>query len=384
MRTANYMESTIGMYKRYFKGINDLSTDGIYNVELGLAYASVEINQKGKPYSLGVKVFRKRVIRIFDTYLLTGVVDLALVRNSPAQPMPNSQELIEVLEDYASENKSRGLAVGTCDYYWRLAREYALFLESGKQAKGIGDADAASVLAFMSNITAKWHGTSSYHIASNFRPFLRFLKRDDLVDALKMVGTKRTHNIVSAIADDAEDAVADACCRGLVPARDAAITLLALTTGMRACDIINLRIGDLNWRKMAISTVQQKTHNPLVVPMVAAVAETMARYILDVRPNIDDDHVFLRSIAPYTALRDHASVYEITRRVFASAGIKGVAGSRQLRHNAASKMLRSGTQLTVIAALLGHADPDSSEAYMEADTEHMRACVLPLPKGARA
>jgi len=39
-----------------------------------------------------------------------------------------------------------------------------------------------------------------------------------------------------------------ACASGLVSARDAAITLLALTTGLRACDIIGLRLATLRDR----------------------------------------------------------------------------------------------------------------------------------------
>jgi len=55
--------------------------------------------------------------------------------------------------------------------------------------------------------------------------------------------------------------VRQACTAGAVSDRDAAITLLALTTGLRACDIVNLRLGDIDWRERTVSIVQQKTHN---------------------------------------------------------------------------------------------------------------------------
>jgi integrase len=32
------------------------------------------------------------------------------------------------------------------------------------------------------------------------------------------------------------------------------MTLLALTTGMRSCDIIDLEFGDIDWRSMTITT----------------------------------------------------------------------------------------------------------------------------------
>ena len=55
----------------------------------------------------------------------------------------------------------------------------------------------------------------------------------------------------------------------VVSARDAAITLLALSTGLRACDIVALRLGDVDWRGHTIGIVQQKTGNPLTLPLPA-------------------------------------------------------------------------------------------------------------------
>ncbi|WP_427136007.1 tyrosine-type recombinase/integrase [Pseudarthrobacter sp. S9] len=58
------------------------------------------------------------------------------------------------------------------------------------------------------------------------------------------------------------------------------------------------------------------------------------------------------------------------------------AGTRALRHNAASRLLRAGTPLPTISAVLGHASQDSTTVYLSMDAEHLRACVLPLPQGA--
>ena len=63
--------------------------------------------------------------------------------------------------------------------------------------------------------------------------------------------------------------------------RDAAITLLALTTGLRACDIVNLRLADVDWRARTASIVQQKTHNPLTVPLTDLLVGRLADYVLE-------------------------------------------------------------------------------------------------------
>ena len=82
--------------------------------------------------------------------------------------------------------------------------------------------------------------------------------------------------------------VVQACASGAVSARDAAITLLALTTGLRACDIIGLRLSDIDWRSRTAEIVQQKTHNPLTVPLTELVVVKLADYVLDDRPDSTD------------------------------------------------------------------------------------------------
>ena len=72
----------------------------------------------------------------------------------------------------------------------------------------------------------------------------------------------------------------------MVSARDAAITLLALTTGLRACDLVALRLVDIDWRAGTIGIVQQKTGNPLTLPLAPLVIAKLADYVLHERPSL--------------------------------------------------------------------------------------------------
>ena len=145
-------------------------------------------------------------------------------------------------------------------------------------------------------------------------------------------------------------------------------------------NIINLEISDIDWRASAISVMQQKTSDPVTVPMEPGLAKALGRYLLEGRPPSDSPKVFVRQKAPHVPLVDHAAIYAATRRTLSSAGVAG-GGTRLLRHNAASRMLRAGAQLPVIASVLGHVSSDSTNVYMEADEDSMAACVLPLPRG---
>jgi site-specific recombinase XerD len=144
----------------------------------------------------------------------------------------------------------RGLAPATQSAYGRVARAYLVFLES-RGIQILDDADAASVLGFLQWLVTEgaWARSSLFWLVSNIRPFLVFVGRPDLVDAAGMAGVRRSHAIVPTLSDEDVSAVVRACATGAVTARDASITLLALTTGLRACDIIGLRLGEVDWRR---------------------------------------------------------------------------------------------------------------------------------------
>jgi len=278
----------------------------------------------------------------------------------------------------------RGLAPATRDAYGRVARGYLTFLES-RGTYALDAADGASVLAFLESLSDRWATSSLFWVVSNFRPFLTFTGRADLVEAAGLAGVKRSHRILPVLRDDDQAQVVYACSSGMVNARDAAITLLALTTGLRACDLVGLRLAQIDWRAQTLGIIQQKTHNPLTLPLPALVTAKLADYVLGERPGLGDDHVFLRSKAPHTRLADHASIYRVIAEVFRRAGVSDVkAGTRLLRHSAASRLLRAAVPLPTISAVLGHADPESTNLYLIVDEARLLECVLPVPGGARS
>ena len=225
-----------------------------------------------------------------------------------------------------------------------------------------------------------------FWVVSNFRPFLVFVGRRDLVTAIGLAGIRRPHKILPIVKEEDVIRVTQACTGpGVVSARDASITWLALLAGLRACDIIDLRLGDIDWYAGTVSFVQQKTRGPLTLPLPDLVLSRLAEYVLNERPSCDGDHVFLRSLAPHTPLNDHASIHQVITTVFRAAGVSDPrAGTRLLRHTAASRLLAVSTAMPTISAVLGHASIDSTSVYLSVDDERLRSCVLPIPAGARS
>ena len=387
LRAAGYMDSTIGRYEKTIKALTRFveERDGVYTPSLGAEFAAMTVSPRTGRFSAQRRFDYGRLVSVFDAYLRNGRVDLSCSKRGGGGVRPDSSELSALASAWEAEMDDRALAPATRDAYGWVCRAYLVFLES-RGVRCLDDADGASVLEFLESLSARWATSSLFWVVSNFRPFLKFTGRTDLVDASGLAGVKRSHAILPVLCDDDERLVVQACASGAVSSRDASITLLALTTGLRACDIVHLRLANIDWRVRTAEIVQQKTHNPLTVPLTDLLVGRLADYVLDDRPDSPDDHVFLRSVAPHTRLADHASIYRVIAEAFCRAGVADVkAGTRLLRHNAASRLLRAGVPLPTISAVLGHASPESTDFYMSVDRDRLLECVLdvPMPKGSR-
>ena len=383
LRAAGYMESTIAQYAKTIRALSEFASERVYSIGLGAEFASMTISPRTGRFSAQRRFDYRRLVGVFDSYVRTGRVDLSVRGRGGGGPRPGVSGFVELDAAWEADMDRRGLAPATRAAYGRVARSYLVFLEE-RGIVELGGADGASVLAFLESLLGRWAKSSLFWVMSNFRPFLKFTGRPDLVAAVNLAGVKRFHAIIPVLSDGDAELVVGACASGVVSARDAAITLLALTTGLRACDIVELRMGDIDWRGQTIGIVQQKTGNPLTLPLPTLVMGKLADYVLDERPGSGDDHVFLRSVAPHTRLADHASVHRVTVETFRKAGVTDVkAGTRFLRHNAASRLLAAAVPLPTISAVLGHASPESTNLYMSVDRERLLECVLPVPESVR-
>ena len=270
LRAADYMESTIGQYEKTIRYLKDFIAEGgggqVYTPALGAAFAAETISPRTGRFSTQRHFDYRRLVTLFDGYLATGSVDLAVRKRGGGGPRPQALALVELDTGWEREMARRALAPATRAAYGRTARGYLAYLES-RGIENLEVADGASVLAFLESLLDRWTPSSLHWVISNFRPFLTYTGRVDLVDALNLARVRRSARIVKVLSDTDQAKVVSACTAGTVTARDASVTLLALSTGLRACDIVNLRLGDIDWRARTVTIVQQKTGNPLTLPL---------------------------------------------------------------------------------------------------------------------
>jgi len=163
--------------------------------------------------------------------------------------------------------------------------------------------------------------------------------------------------------------------------RDRAILLLLARLGLRAGDIVHLRLSDIDWKEAWIH-VCGKGRRSARLPLTQEIGQAIVTYLQEGRPPTNADTLFVRCRAPFRALGSHCAVSVIVDRALRRANVmrpsRGAA--HLLRHSVATSMLRQGASLQDIAALLRHRSVETTQIYAKVDITALRQVAQPWPE----
>jgi integrase/recombinase XerD len=177
----------------------------------------------------------------------------------------------------------------------------------------------------------------------------------------------------------AEDiARAIAACAGESRLRDRAIVLLLARLGLRASEVANLKLEDIDWNNGRLA-ISGKSRREEWLPLTQEVGDAVVAYIERSRPRLPTSRLFITDAAPLRPLT-RIAVKCIVRRTLTRAGIVSAhKGAHVLRHSAASAMLRSGVSLTGVGAVLRHRSPVMTMHYAKVDFGLLSEIAQPWP-----
>ena len=181
--------------------------------------------------------------------------------------------------------------------------------------------------------------------------------------------------------EDIERIIASCNCTTAVGRRNRAILLLLARLALRAGDIAQLDLKDIDWEQAWIH-VSGKSRRQTRLPLTQEVGDALAAYLQDGRPLVRIDKLFISSFAPYRPLGTRCTVSAIVARALRRAGVtrpsRGAA--HLLRHSKASSMLRQGKSLQEIADLLRHRSIQTTEIYAKVDVTTLGTIAQPWPE----
>jgi integrase len=377
LQDVGYKESTVFNYQgavRRFKAFCSEKNVTVYTTEFGKLYADDVISPETGQFSTERYHLQGRFIRLMNSYYSTGQFDFSIVKRGKVAPTNPLHK--DVYDGYQKVLHMQYTNENTIHFYEYEFYYFLQFLHSA----GIDDIATITPETLFSYIRRS-KTNRQRAVLCGLRSSMKYLRRDDLIASILGIHSPRTRRIIPTLTDDENQRLNTAIESSEVTLRDAAIVLLGMSSGIRACDLIKLKMSDIDWISETISFYQSKTGNFVCLPLIPSVGNAIFRYIHEERPAANNEFLFVRELAPFDPFTDHSSCYEVVRRVFCQAGIdKGnrILGMCLLRHNAASTMVKNAVPIETIAAVLGHANPDTTDIYITTDEYRLRECVLPM------
>lgn len=322
--------------------------------------------------------FRRLLVSLREA----GVTSMArVVAPTPAQRLVN---------DYrAFLDGERGCTAKTgADY----ARPIYRFLSDrfGTGPVALSKIKPQDVISFVRQNTTLHSQVHSKQVVTALRSFLRYLHYSgrlsrDLAPTVPTVPHWRLTGLPKYLPAAAVQRVLDRCERSTATGvRNYAILLLLARLGLRAGEVLAMRLEDLDWENAQLLVRSRKGRGPARLPLPNDVGKAIARYLKQARPKCSCRNVFVRAIAPHKELSNSAVLSVLVMNAVAKAGVSATRrGAHVFRHSLATAMLKRGASLEEVGQVLRHHDPDTTAIYAKVDLDALRSLALPWPGGAR-
>lgn len=281
--------------------------------------------------------------------------------------------------------RTRGVCPGTRRNYVKYVRAFLETVIAGA-AGATAEIGAREVVEFVRQLTGHYQPATVELAASALRSFFGFLRveglcDDQLVNTVPMVPRRRRGLVRHLPPEQFERLIASLdsfSARGL---RDRAIILCIARLGLRASEVVQLRLKDIDWRNATVIVRGRKTGHGALLPLPAGVGSALADYLQHARPDTSARQVFvvhrLRVGTPISDSIVGRAVDNALRRAGMTAPVRG---ANLLRHSLATELLDHGASLREIADVFGHRSLATTRIYASVDVSALREVALPWPQ----
>lgn len=154
-----------------------------------------------------------------------------------------------------------------------------------------------------------------------------------------------------------------------------ALIMTAYAAGLRVSELVNLKVSDIDSKRMTILVRQGKGKKDRMVPLSVKLLETLRAYFQQFRPK---EYLFEGAGPgkPYSTRSAQIILKEAKWR----AGVRKGGSIHSLRHSFATHLLESGTDIRYIQAFLGHNNPKTTMRYTHVSQIKIESIQSPLDK----
>lgn len=346
----------------------------------------VELNERRIAEFLGEEHRHGRCRRGDGTTLLGLLAQLRSVGAVPEPtPVRDDSPGAALLARYEEHlRRDRALAASSITRFGRIASQFVSERSDAVRARPSA-LHADDIRAFVVETARRLSPKSAQMVAAAMRSFLRFLflrgeTAVDLALAIPMVRQQRYVSVPRHLpAEDVERLLASCDLASPTGRRDYALLLLLARLGLRAGEVMALRLGDVRWREAEI-IVRGKGQVQDKLPLLPDVGTALASYLHKDRPAGPSRQLFVCRKAPHRGFSHPSSVSTIVMRTLKRAGLTPpTRGAHLLRHSLATAMLRRGASFAEIGQILRHQSARTTEIYAKVDLAALRDVARPWP-----
>lgn len=157
--------------------------------------------------------------------------------------------------------------------------------------------------------------------------------------------------------------------------RDVAILELLYASGLRATELCDLLLRDVNLQVGCVR-VLGKGNKERIVPLGQAASEAIQRYLSECRPKLDrrkSDRMFLsRTGQPL----ERIALWFLVEKYGRKSGLLKSVSPHTLRHCFATHLIGGGADLRIVQELLGHSDISTTQIYTHVDQDRLKKMHL--------
>ena len=326
----------------------------------------------------------RRAVLLIDAYIRSGRVPYGEVLRRRREPMEGVPDWARPhVSSYLDLRRREGLSesslrndLWSCGLLARHADSLGL--------SSFGELTPRAVADFASRGCEGMSPRSVSQAVSLSRGFIAWLADEGVVDrrlALSATSPCAPSVRVVSVLDEAQvRRIAEFRASASTPMelRDAAMVSLGLWEGLRACDVVALRLDAIDWRASKIAVTQRKTRVRIELPLMPEAGNSVAGWLLGGRPDdADSTCVFVRLSPPHVGLASVTACETALRRVLGDA-YGDCTGFHELRRTYATGILRGGAGVRAVTEALGHRTEESARPYLSLDEERMALCAMPL------
>lgn len=154
-----------------------------------------------------------------------------------------------------------------------------------------------------------------------------------------------------------------------------AMLFTAYSAGLRVSEVMNLKIADIDNRRMQIMVERGKGKKDRYVNLSPVLLDILRKYLQEYKPR---PKVYLFESEHTLTAFPTRTVQQIFSNAKHKAGIAKHVGIHSLRHSFATHLLDKGTDIKYIKELLGHFNIKTTERYLHVSKKNLVNIVSPF------